>query len=170
LRTLDQVCPTLGEASNRLAQDNSATDQFTVAVDRGVIGSFEPFGQKPETTVDRRGGARSARSRGIENSTSIHFTEITMNTRKALRITAFASTMLGAALAQAANQSPLDPSYDWANKSGAEVAGNWTAYVEPSPLRPSYYQGKAESQTLVGTAETSAQPERNPLHPRFPHS
>ena len=93
-----------------------------------------------------------------------------MNTRKALKITTLACTMLGAALAQAANQSPLDPSYYWANKSGAEVTGNWTAYVEPSPLRPNYFQGQTESQTLVGTAETSVQPERNPLHPRFAHN
>jgi hypothetical protein len=93
-----------------------------------------------------------------------------MKTRNVLKITTLACSMLGAALAQAANQSPLDPSYYWANKSGAEVAGPWTAYVEPSPLRPNYFQGKSESQTLVGAAQTSVQPERNPLHPRFPHS
>ena len=93
-----------------------------------------------------------------------------MNTRSALKITTLACTMLGAALAQAANQSPLDASYYWASKSGAEVAGNWTGYVDPSPLRPSYFQGQTESPTLVGAAETSAQPERNPLHPRFPRN
>ena len=93
-----------------------------------------------------------------------------MNTRNALKISTLACTMLGAAFAQAASPNPLDASYYWASKSGAEVTGNWTAYVEPSPLRPTYFQGKTESQAYVGAAETGAQPERNPLHPRFQHS